>query len=157
MAHFGRLLSMLVGLLLGVAPAAADDGAESRLTVTTVEQYEAALARLAPFHETALVGVRADWCGYCRTIEQTILPHPDVQALLRDVGLIKIDVSAADADTADILAHLNAWGPPTFFVVETATGREYPETRSLGPFPLEDLTERLVPFAYPYGRSTIGY
>lgn len=135
------LMALLPGTVLGQDSAA--------VTVTTVAQYEAGLASLALDHTTALVGITADWCAHCQAIKAQVLPDSAVQEMLVGIPLISVDVTAADDDTADILTHLEAWGPPTFFIIDLAAGAEQPQTRSLGMFTVEDLSHRLAPFAVP--------
>ena len=140
-------LLALAALLPGVA--LAQDGVT--ITVTTVAQYEAARVDLSADHATALVGITADWCAHCQAIKAHVLPDPAVQEMLAGIPLISVDVTAADDDTADILTHLEVWGPPTFFVIDLATGNEQTQTRSLGLFDAEDLLKRLAPFVMADG------
>ncbi|MBS0528389.1 MAG: thioredoxin family protein [Proteobacteria bacterium] len=87
--------------------------------------------------------IGAEWCAFCHTIDREILSHPSIQQLTQRIALVKIDVTAMDHGNKLLLQHLRADGPPTLFVVETATGREYPGTRSVGAFEVVDLIRRL--------------
>lgn len=111
-----------------------------------IASYHQALATLAGHYRFALIDIRADWCDVCRRIEREVLSHPSVQRHLEEVPLVKVDVTAMDDGNRQLLAHLRASGPPTFFVVETASGQEYHETRSLGSFSRRNLIRRLEPF-----------
>lgn len=102
---------------------------------------------LAPRYRHALVDVRADWCAVCLRMEREVFPHPTVRRMLEDVALIKVDVTAMDNGNRELLAHLRVAGPPTFFVVETATGGEYARTRTVGSMKRRELIHRLQPFA----------
>lgn len=121
--------------------------AASAPVVTNLGEYRAALGALAPHKTAALVDIGAKWCAFCRTIDTKILPDREVARLLQHVGLIKIDVTAMDDSNRELLRHLRADGPPTLFIVQTATGHEYRNTRSVGPFRIENLVSRLRPFA----------
>jgi len=141
--------SLLVGLVAATSvvwsqrPAAA----ASSLTVTNLESWREALATLAPRYPHALIDIRADWCAPCLRMEREVFPHPAVRRMLEDVALIKVDVTPMDGANRELLAHLRADGPPTIFVIETASGGEYARTRSLGGLRRAELVRRLRPFA----------
>lgn len=115
--------------------------------VTDVETYRDTLARVAQRNRYALIDIRADWCAVCHRIEREILSHAAVLPLLAHVPLIKVDVTAMDNGNRQLLSYLRADGPPTFFVADTGSGREYARTRSVGAFSRHDLIRRLRPFA----------
>jgi thiol:disulfide interchange protein len=115
--------------------------------VRDVRSYQQALSHAARSSRHALIDVRADWCAVCHRIERDILTHPLVRQYLEHVALIKVDVTAMDEGNRQLLSYLRASGPPTFFVVDTSTGREFSGTRSVGPFNHNDLVRRLHPFA----------
>ncbi|MEP9370831.1 thioredoxin family protein [Mesorhizobium sp. KR1-2] len=121
--------------------------AVSAPVVTSLAEYRAALDALAPHKTAALVDIGAKWCAFCRTIDTKILPDRQVMRLLEHVGLIKVDVTAMDDANRELLRHLRADGPPTLFIVQTATGQEYRNTRSVGSFRTGNLVARLQPFA----------
>jgi thiol:disulfide interchange protein len=114
--------------------------------VGNVAAYRKALTGAAARHRFALIDIRADWCAVCLRVEREILPHPTVRRYLEHIKLVKVDVTAMDDGNRQLLTHLRASGPPTFFVVDAATGQEYQETRSLGSFTRRDLIRRLKPF-----------
>ncbi|MGB3538277.1 MAG: thioredoxin family protein [Mesorhizobium sp.] len=133
-------LAAPVGLLAGPARAASPD------MVGNVAAYRKALTGAAARHRFALIDIRADWCAVCLRVEREILPHPTVRRYLEHIKLVKVDITAMDDGNRQLLTHLRASGPPTFFVVDAATGQEYQETRSLGSFTRRDLIRRLKPF-----------
>lgn len=142
----GLLLSGLVvpvGLLTAPIGLAA---ANRAAMVTDVASYQERLEQFARTHRFALIDIRADWCAVCHRIEREILAHPAVLQHLEAVPLVKVDVTAMDEGNRQLLSHLRASGPPTFFVVDAATGQEYNGTRSVGPFSRRDLMRRLRPF-----------
>lgn len=147
-AHIPTRRSVLAGLLATATvawfqrPAAA-----SSVTVTNLGTWREALGVLAPRYRHALVDIRADWCAPCLRMEREVFPHPAVRRMLEDVALIKVDVTPMDGANRELLAHLQADGPPTIFVVETATGGEYAKTRSVGALKRRELIRRLQPFA----------
>lgn len=121
--------------------------AATRGMVKDVASYHRALAALVEKFRFSLVDIRADWCAVCHRIEREILSHPTVRRHLEQVPLLKVDVTAMDEANRQLLAHLRASGPPTFFVVDAASGAEYDQTRSLGSFSRCNLIRRLAPFS----------
>jgi len=110
-------LAAPVGLLVLSAQAAPTD------MVRDIASYRDALSTLAGTHRFALVDIRADWCAVCHRIDREILSHSSVRRHLEHVPLVKVDVTAMDEDNRQLLAHLRASGPPTFFVVDATTRR----------------------------------
>lgn len=131
---------MVAGLVLVAGAAMADDIGH---TVTDLPAYEARVDQMSDQYHAILVGIRADWCAFCQVIEADILPALVAGGHLRDIGLIKVDVTAADEDVAEILTHLAAWGPPTYFVID-GHGQELPDSRMIGPFTVDDMAKRLA-------------
>lgn len=121
--------------------------AASSVAVANLRGWREALAMLAPRYPHALIDIRADWCAPCLRMEREVFPHPAVRRLLEDVALIKVDVTAMDDENRELLAHLRADGPPTIFVIDTASGAEYPRTRSVGGLRQREMVRRLQPFA----------
>lgn len=142
--------SVLLGALTAPAgllalPVSAPRAATLELA-TDAASYGEALGRAAQSSRYALIDIRADWCAVCHRIEREILAHPAVRRHLERIALIKVDVTAMDDGNRQLLSRLRASGPPTFFVVDTVTGREFRGTRSLGSFSRNDLVRRLRPF-----------
>lgn len=141
--------TMLAGLLAGMLtpPPLGPVAAASSVTVTDLRSWREVLGVLAPRYRHALIDVRADWCAACLRMEREVFPHPAVRRILEDVALIKVDVTAMDDRSRELLAHLRADGPPTIFVVDTTSGAEYARTRSVGGLKRRELVRRLQPFA----------
>jgi len=135
-----RLAGLVAGLVLMAGAAVAD---EIGHTVSDLAAYEARVDQMSGQYSAILVGIRADWCAFCQVIQADILPELLAHGHLRDIGLIKIDVTAADDDVAEILTHLSVWGPPTYFLVD-GHGQELPDSRVIGPFTVDDMAERLA-------------
>lgn len=135
--------SLLATASVGFTPSAIAD----TVIVASLAQYKKGLSRLSERYEVALVDIGAEWCPFCQTIDNKILPDPQVRQAMARVGLVKVDVTRMDQASRELLAHLRAEGPPTLFVVQTSSGREYSGTRSVGSFRASDLIRRLRPFA----------
>lgn len=139
--------TFLLGFCTVTAASSLRPAAASSLAVTNLRAWREALAMLAARYRHALIDIRADWCAPCLRMEREVFPHPAVRRLLEDVALIKVDVTAMDDENRELLAHLRAGGPPTLFVIDTASGAEYPRTRSVGGLKQREMVRRLQPFA----------
>lgn len=139
---FGGLVAPVAFVVAPFSKAFASTGAMA----TDIATFRERLDEVARKHRFALIDIRADWCAVCHRIEREILAHPSVQQHLQAVPLVKVDVTAMDEANRELLAHLRASGPPTFFIVDAATGQEYDRTRSVGSFSRRDLMRRLRPF-----------
>lgn len=115
--------------------------------ISSIEGYGAALRTSSTISRFALVEIGADWCEFCQIITERILPNPEVAELLAEMALIRIDVTSMSESNKKLLTSLAVDGPPTVFVSDTHTGREYPKTRSVGSFDAESLITRLQHFA----------
>lgn len=115
--------------------------------IGTLSQYQAALADLAKTKAVALVDVGAEWCAFCKVIDTKILPDRRVAELMNSFGLLKIDITTMSDDNRALLRHLKVDGPPTVFIVDTRSGHEHTNTRSVGNFTTEHLIARLQSFA----------
>jgi len=114
--------------------------------IHSVNGYKQALALAGWRNPFAIVDVGATWCQFCKTLDERIFSDPRIEKMLTQIALLRVDVTAWDANDLALMNHLLVQGPPTVFVVETATGREMNGTRSLGYFDVDNLAARLQPF-----------
>jgi thiol:disulfide interchange protein DsbD len=117
--------------------------------IRTADQYVQAVAIAGRHNSAAVIDIAAEWCGFCRILDEEILPDPRIAEHLANLALIKVDVTPMDDDSRILLELLGAEGPPTLFIIATRTGREFPGTRSLGSFDVDNLVARLRPFSKP--------
>jgi thiol:disulfide interchange protein DsbD len=90
-----------------------------------VKQFEAADGK------PIMVYVTADWCVICRSIERGVLPVEEVVNALKDMHLVKLDVTDFSKDTQALLNELKVAGPPTVMFFDAAR-REVAGTRLIG-------------------------
>lgn len=86
-------------------------------TVTTQAGLTQALATAQD--RPGLIYFTADWCVICRKIERGPLADPAVLAALRDLVLIKVDLTEFDAEAQALMTDLAIAGPPTLLFVDT--------------------------------------
>ena len=107
--------------------------------VSTEAEYQVATtprARLGTFEY-----YYADWCVSCRELEGYTFRDPDVLAALDGYRLVKIDLSANDADSRRLLERGNLFGPPAI-IVRDSGGMQ--RLRFVGYIDGDDLIEGLV-------------
>ncbi|UXS05404.1 thioredoxin family protein [Agrobacterium tumefaciens] len=114
--------------------------------VRDVTSYQMTRSLLTATYPFGLIDIRADWCPPCITMERDIFPHKDVKAALKNVALIKIDVTEMNSSARHLLSLLRADGPPALFVIDMHTGREQPSTRLVGSIERDQLLLILQPF-----------
>ena len=111
--------------------------------VRSVLEYEVAIRAAGLRNRFAVVDVGADWCEFCAILDDRILADPRVEELLNKFAFVRVDVTSMNKEARELLSHLSVDGPPTLFIVETDSAREYVNSRSVGPFDVEDLARRL--------------
>ena len=58
--------------------------------------------------------VYADWCIECKLMEQKTFKNINVETLLKELNLIKIDVTNNSKEDIALLKYLNVLGPPAY-------------------------------------------
>ncbi len=123
----------LARLASGPVAAATGEAAGAEAGFATVASPEELKAVLAATKGPALIYVTAGWCTTCQDIARQVLPDPAVQAALKRVTPIKVDVTDFGAGDQALLDQLGSVGPPTFVFLDAAH-REVPGTRLVGSF-----------------------
>ncbi|MGR9091588.1 MAG: protein-disulfide reductase DsbD, partial [Gammaproteobacteria bacterium] len=73
---------------------------------------EAGIARARAAGRPVMLDFYADWCIECKHLERQTFRHASVQAALRDVVLLRADVTANDDADRDLLQRFQLFGPP---------------------------------------------
>lgn len=60
-----------------------------------------------------LIDYYADWCASCKVMDKQVFARDDVQASLRDVQMLRLDVTADSAASRELLQRYQIPGPPT--------------------------------------------
>lgn len=77
--------------------------------VMTMSSLEAALRDT---QKPVFIDVYADWCVSCKEFERDTLGDPAVRAALESFTLIRVDVTASDAEARSLLQRFGLFGPP---------------------------------------------
>lgn len=64
-----------------------------------------------------MIKVTADWCVSCKEMERFTLSDAQVHARLKDVVLLKIDVTEGNADDMALLKRFKLFGPPGIYLL----------------------------------------
>jgi thiol:disulfide interchange protein DsbD len=84
----------------------------------------------------------ADWCSSCKVIAATTLQNPQVLDALSHVLVLKVDLSANNLETKELLRHFNVVAPPSFLFIDSS-GKELLNLRLVGEISGERLIENL--------------
>ncbi|WP_083079589.1 protein-disulfide reductase DsbD [Thioclava electrotropha] len=112
--------------------------------VETPEALDAALA--AAKGAPVMLITTAEWCTECATIAREVIPDPQVQAALRHVTPIAVDVTKTGAPQQALLKQLGVIGPPTLIFL-SPDHSEAQGTRLIGDVTAPKLTTSLSEIA----------
>jgi thiol:disulfide interchange protein DsbD len=87
--------------------------------------------------------VFADWCTYCKQMDNTTFTDPGVQAELKKMVMIKIDITDDDVFNQALREYFQLRTPPPVYIFMDKTGQEIPGTRVYGYKNAEQFLERL--------------
>jgi thiol:disulfide interchange protein DsbD len=94
----------------GSAEASAQPSGLKFEKVRTVAELDARIAAAAG--REVMLDFYADWCVSCKEMERFTFSDPGVQARLKDVVLLKADVTANTAEDKELLKRFMLFGPP---------------------------------------------
>lgn len=99
--------------------------------LTTLEETEQALEQAAKQHQLVMLDFYADWCTACKSIEAKTLRDPKIQETLKNILLLKIDLTANNHESRALLHEFEVIAPPTFIFFDAA-GQKRHELRLVG-------------------------
>lgn len=111
-------------------------------TVTSLSQLDPLLAEAAAQGRPVMLDFYADWCVSCIELEHLTFVDPAVQQRLAGFQLIKVDVTANDADAKALNQQYQVFGPPVLFFHDGA-GKPRPELTIVGFVEAEPLLDIL--------------
>lgn len=96
-------------------------------TIKTVADLEAEVKSAAAQGRAVMLDFYADWCVSCKEMEKYTFTDEAVRAALKDVTLLRADVTANDAEDQALLKHFGIFGPPTiaFYSPDGTERRNY--------------------------------
>lgn len=109
-------LTVYQGVMAGpVGAPAAVAGQASALPfekVKTGEELDRRLAEASAAGQPVMLDFYADWCVSCKELEKFTFSDARVQARLKDVLLLKVDVTNNTGDDKELLKRFSLFGPP---------------------------------------------
>ncbi len=78
-----------------------------------------------------MIDFYADWCISCKEMERFTFTDPQVQARLRNVELVQINVTDGTPDDAALLKRFKLFGPPGILFFDRQ-GVEIPNIKIIG-------------------------
>jgi thioredoxin:protein disulfide reductase len=113
-------LVLVVGSRLGgtdaLAPIPLFAGQHAELTFHTIKSTSDLDREVAQAHahgQPVMLDFYADWCVSCKEMEKYTFTDPAVQATLKNVLLLRANVTANDTDDQALLKRFGIYGPPT--------------------------------------------
>jgi thiol:disulfide interchange protein DsbD len=83
----------------------------------------------------------ADWCVSCKEMERFTFSEPKVEAQMKQVRLLQVDVTANNDEDRALMKKFGLFGPPGIILFKQ--GKEVPEGRVIGFMPPERFAEHL--------------
>lgn len=98
----------------GSRVATATDAHDAFMTIKDPAVLQSQLDSAKAQGQWVLVDYYADWCVSCKVMEKQVFGKPEVMAALKDVRLLRLDVTADNAASRALLGRYKVPGPPSF-------------------------------------------
>lgn len=108
-------------------------------TVTSNAELTQALSHAKP-HQMVLLDFYADWCTACKIMDHTIFANPSVKPALKNMLLLRADVTANNAAEQALEKNYNVVAPPTILFFQD--GKEIPNSRIVGEVDAQEFLEK---------------
>jgi thiol:disulfide interchange protein DsbD len=121
-----------------VAAAAQEGKAERFERIRTLAELDRVLASSpAP----VMLDFYADWCVSCKEMERFTFSEPQVEAQMKQVRLLQVDVTANNDEDRALMKKFGLFGPPGIILFKQ--GKEVPESRVIGFMAPEQFAQHL--------------
>ena len=129
------MLAVAVWIVLPIIPKTFTTTSNSEHSVLPFKQVrnmpELEKAIKAAHNKNIMLDFYADWCVACKELERFTFSDPKIQAALKDVELLQVDVTANSQDDLAILNHYKLFGPPGM-VFFNKNGQEVAPLKTVG-------------------------
>jgi thiol:disulfide interchange protein DsbD len=125
--------------LRGTSVAAASEAKAQRFErIRTLTELDRVLASSpAP----VMLDFYADWCVSCKEMERFTFSEPKVEAQMKQVRLLQVDVTANNDEDRALMKKFGLFGPPGIILFKA--GREVPHSRVIGFMAPEQFAQHL--------------
>jgi thiol:disulfide interchange protein DsbD len=121
-----------------VAAAAPEGKAQRFERIRTLAELDRVLASSpAP----VMLDFYADWCVSCKEMERFTFSEPQVEAQMKQVRLLQVDVTANNDEDRALMKKFGLFGPPGIILFKQ--GKEVPESRVIGFMAPEQFAQHL--------------
>ena len=128
--------------LRGTAVAAAPDGKQGKdmrfERIRTLAELDQVLASSPT---PVMLDFYADWCVSCKEMERFTFSEPKVEAQMKQVRLLQVDVTANNDEDRALMKKFGLFGPPGIILFKQ--GKEVPASRVIGFMAPERFSEHL--------------
>ncbi|SDE24628.1 thiol:disulfide interchange protein DsbD [Massilia sp. PDC64] len=121
-----------------VAVTAQEGKAQKFERIRTVAELDRVLASSPT---PVMLDFYADWCVSCKEMERFTFSEPKVEAQMKQVRLLQVDVTANNDEDRALMKKFGLFGPPGIILFKQ--GREVPESRVIGFMPADRFAEHL--------------
>jgi thioredoxin:protein disulfide reductase len=112
--------------------------------VTSPAAFDAAMATARAAGKPVLLDFSADWCIECKSIDRNVFGNKTVQLHMRDVALIRADMTNYSDASRALMQRFDVVGPPTMIFFDAEAGKEIPPARTVGPVDADTFIRRLA-------------
>ena len=98
----------------GSSVAATPSAHDAFMTISDPAVLQSQLDSAKAQGQWVLVDYYADWCVSCKIMEKQVFGKPEVMNALKDVRLLRLDVTADNAASGEMLGRYKVPGPPSF-------------------------------------------
>jgi thiol:disulfide interchange protein DsbD len=125
----------------GRTASAAPNGHEAFTTVKDPAALQSELDAAKAKGQWVLLDYYADWCVSCKVMEKQVFGKDKVMQALSDVRLLRLDVTADNAASRELLSRYKVPGPPSFVWIGT-DGEERRSQRITGEVDADTFLQR---------------
>jgi thiol:disulfide interchange protein DsbD len=129
------MIAVAVWIVLPIIPKAFTTTSNAAHSVLPFKQIrnipELDKAIKAAHNKTVMVDFYADWCVACKELERFTFSDPKIQAALKDVVLLQVDVTDHNQDQLALLNRFKLFGPPGM-VFFNKSGQEVAPLKTIG-------------------------
>jgi thiol:disulfide interchange protein DsbD len=129
------MIAVAVWIVLPIIPKAFTTTSNAAHSVLPFKQIrnipELEKAIKAARHKTVMVDFYADWCVACKELERYTFSDSKIQAALKDVVLLQVDVTDHNQDQLALLNRFKLFGPPGM-VFFNKSGQEVAPLKTIG-------------------------
>jgi thiol:disulfide interchange protein DsbD len=116
-------------------------GHEAFTTINSPQVLQQELDAAKAQGQWVLLDYYADWCVSCKVMEKTVFAKANVMQALSDVRLLRLDVTADNAASRELLGRYKVPGPPSFVWIG-ADGEERRSQRITGEVDADTFLQR---------------